>query len=179
MPGPAMQELPPQSRISSRIEGGNTTLLIPGNSASSRGCIAGSFSAAAVFGFLTVVCMAQGIFSKNLLWTGGGFFFFILTAWQLLALRILPRTSSTHTQLEITPELLSETTGLANAQRRRQWLRATVADICVEQQSGVPELRVRFNDGQDTVCILSGLDPDELRWVAEQIRLKWKMRAGS
>lgn len=174
-----MQKLPPQSRISSRIVGSDTTILIPGNYGSSRGCIAGSFSAAAVFAFLTVTFIAQGMLSKNLLWTGGGLFFFLLTGWQLLALHVLPRANSSRIQLEITPELLARITGPADAPQRRQWLRSAVADIRVEQEPAAPpELRIHFNDGQPAFCLLSGLDPDELWWMAEQIRLKWKMAGG-
>lgn len=148
-----------------------------------RGCLAGSYSAAAVFGFLTVTFVVEGIISKNHLWTGGGFLFFVLTTWQLIALSAASPGNSSRIQLEITPELLSETAGPADPGapgRRRQWLRSAVADVRIEQESdGPPELRIHFNDGQDAFCLLSGLDPDELRWVAEQIRLKWKLAGGS
>jgi len=34
-------------------------------------------------------------------------------------------------------------------------------------------LTLHFSDGKPPVCILTGLDPAELNWIAEEIHIKW------
>jgi hypothetical protein len=172
-----MQELPPQSRISSRVDGADTTITIPLAAGASRGCLAGSWSAAAVFSFLCIVFIAQGAFSRNLAWTAWGVLLFILAGWQLIALRFFPPGRLDRTvRLEISPESLAEITGPADAPARRQWLRSIVANVRVEPESAA--ICIDFNDGTPGCRLLAGADPDELRWIAGQICLKWKI-AGS
>ncbi|MGA2441233.1 MAG: hypothetical protein ABSH08_09745 [Tepidisphaeraceae bacterium] len=150
------------------------TITIPKAAGSSPGV---SWAAAAAFSFLTVTFIAQGILSGNLLWTGAGFFCFLITGWQMLALRGLPTGKSGQTKLQITPDQLAKITGPANAPQRQQWPRSAVTDIRVdpESDSTPPGLSLVFNDGKPPVCILSGADPAELNWIAEEIHLKWGM----
>jgi len=169
-----MPELPPQSRISSRIDGGYTTITIPSAASRSHGCLGGSWSAAAVLSFLCIVFFAQGIFSRNLGWTAVGVVAFILAAWQLLILRFFSPKGLDHTiQFEIGPEWLTEVAGSADAPFRQRWPRHSVAEIRVEQSP--PALCIYFNDQQLTCRLLVGFDLAELNWIAEQIRLKWNM----
>jgi hypothetical protein len=167
-----MAELPPHSRISLRIDGSGMTIIIPKAADSSGG---GSWAAAAAFAFLTVTFMAQGLLSGNLLWTGAGFFCLLLTGWQMLALRGLPGGKSGQTKLQITPDQLAKITGPANAPQRQQWPRSAVTDVRVdpESDSKPPSLTLHFSDGKPPVCILTGLDPAELNWIAEEIHIKW------
>ena len=172
-----MAELPPHSRISLRIDGNGVTITIPKAADSSAG---GSWTAAAAFAFLTVTFMTQGLLSGNLLWTGAGFFCLLLTGWQMIALRGLPGGKSGQTKLQITPDQLAKITGPANAPQRQQWPRSAVTDVRVDPESDSKPsgLSLHFTDGKPPVCILSGFDPDELNWIAEQIHQKWGM-AGS
>jgi hypothetical protein len=148
------------------------TITIPKAAGSTSG---GSWAATAALAFLTVTCIAQGILSGNHLWTGAGLVCLLLTGWQLAALRGLPGGTSGQTKLQITPDQLAKITGPANAPQRQQWPRSAVADIRVdpESDSKPPGLSLHFGDGKPPVCILSGPDPDELNWIAEQIHLKW------
>jgi len=97
--------------------------------------------------------------------------------WQMLALRGLPGGKSGQTKLQITPDQLAKITGPANAPQRQQWPRSAVADVRVdpESDSKPPSLSLHFNDGKPPVCILSGPDPAELNWIAEEIHIKWGM----
>jgi len=167
-----MAELPAESRISCRIEGDDTVLRIPKLAGASRGCFGGSWSVAAAFGFLAVTFAAQGILSKNLGWTFAGFGCFLAAGWQLLALRGLPQNSQ-EIEIRVGPESLSRVMQTI----RRDWARSAVADLCIEGNSKLIELRLHLKDGKDSVCLLSGIDREELEWIREQIRLKWKMDA--
>jgi len=148
------------------------TITIPKPAGSSSG---GSWAAAAAFAFLTVTFMSQGLLSGNMLWCAAGFFCLFLTGWQMIALRGLPAGKSGHTKLQITPDQLAKITGPANAPQRQQWARSAVTDIRVdpESDSKPPSLSLHFSDGKPPVCILSGLDPAELNWIAEEIHIKW------
>jgi hypothetical protein len=165
-----MAELPAQSRISSRIAGDELILTIPKAAGGSRGCLAGSSSAAALFGFLAVTFAAQGIFTKNLGWSLAGFGCFVIAGWQLLALRGLPGNSS-DLQIRIGNAGLSRLTGPADAVQRRDWKRSAVAELRVEEG----ELRLHLKDAKQADCLVSGLEQPELEWIAEQVRHKWKV----
>jgi hypothetical protein len=169
-----MAELPTHSRISLRIERNGVTITIPKAAGSSSG---GSWAAAAAFAFLTVTFIAQGILSGNLLWAGAGFFCLLIAGWQMAALGALPTGKSGQTKLQITPDQLAKITGPDKAPQRQQWPRSAVTDIRVdpESDSKPPGLSLHFNDGKPPVCILSGIDPAELNWIAEEIHIKWGM----
>jgi hypothetical protein len=164
-------ELPPQSRISSRIDGGEMTILIP-RSARAAGCVPGSLSVA--FAFLAVTFTAQGLLMRNALWSFGGLLFFLLAGWQLLA-RFGPSLKNpSQIQLQISPEVLKMTTGSAETPVSRQWPRSTISEIRAEP----PKLNLYLIGRDAPVCLLSDLDPAELNWIAEQIRVKWIQEKG-
>jgi hypothetical protein len=166
-----MPELPPQSRITSRIDGDVLSISIPRSSAR-LGCIGGSWSMAAVFGFLTVCSFAQGIFGGNPAWTAAGFFFFLVTGWQLLALRGgLLRAPGT-IRIEVGPESLSTVSGPGTGPHRRIWPRAVIIGIQVEQKSasGTASLSLQIRDEPNAISLFSCDDVEELEWIADQIR---------
>ncbi len=124
-----MPELPPQSRVISRIDGEILSITLPQSRA--IGCIGGSWAGAAVFSFLAICSFAQGTFSGNLIWTGAGFFFFLFTGWQLLALRggiLRPRNSQTRNSTES----FAIVSGPADTPHRRSWPRSAITGIRVE-----------------------------------------------
>jgi hypothetical protein len=166
-----MSELPPQSRVTSRIDGEVLSISIPRSSAR-LGCIGGSWSLAAVFGFLTVCSFAQGVFGGNASWTAAGFFFFLMTGWQLLALRGgLLRASGT-IRIEVGPESLSKVSGPGASPYRRSWLRAVIIGVRVEPKSGSgpASLNLQLRDESAVISLCSCDDPEELEWIADQIR---------
>jgi len=165
----APPELPPQSRISSRINGSEMTILIPRSIRGSGGCVPGSLAVA--FAFLGVTFTAQGLLTRNPLWSIGGLLFFLLTGWQLLA-RFGPSLKTPRQiSLKITPETLTALTGSPESPMSRHWPRSTIIRIRAEP----PKLNL-YLIGRDTpVCLLSDLDPAELEWIADQIRVKWAL----
>jgi hypothetical protein len=54
-----------------------------------------------------------------------------------------------------------------------------VSDIRVDPESDTtpPGLSLYFSDGKPPVCILSGIDPAELNWIAEEVHIKWGLSA--
>lgn len=169
-----MLDLPPESRIQSKLENNDTVLTIPKPPRKSQGCIRGSWSVAAVFGFLAVTFAAQGIFTKNSGWLFAAVPCLLITAWQLLLLRGLPGNFG-EIQIRIGPEYLSRVARQGEFEQRRDWPRSVIADICLEPADKSLELRLHMKDGSDPICLLTRMDPKELEWIAEQIRLKWKM----
>jgi hypothetical protein len=166
-----MPELPPQSRITSRIDGDVLSINIPRSSAR-LGCIGGSWSMAAVFGFLTVCSFAQGFFGGNPAWTAAGIVFFLFTGWQLLVLRGgLLRAPGT-IRIEIGPESLSKISGPDAGPHRRSWPRPTITAIHVEPKSasGPASLNLQLRDEPAAISLYSCDDPEELEWIADQIR---------
>ncbi|HEY1922291.1 MAG TPA: hypothetical protein VGG44_05960 [Tepidisphaeraceae bacterium] len=166
-----MPELPPQSRITSRIDGEILSISIP-RSSTRLGCIGESWSLAAVFGFLTICSFAQGVFGGNPAWTAAGFFFFLITGWQLLALRGGLLRPPGITKIEISPESLSKLSGSANAPHRRSWPRSVIVDVRVEPKSdsGPASLNLHVQGESNAVSLFSCDDPEELEWIADQIR---------
>jgi hypothetical protein len=167
-----MLELPPHSRISLRIDGGATTITIPKASGPLRGCLGGSWAAVSAFAFLAVTFTAQGVLSGNPRWTVAGLFCALLAAWQMVALHGLP---AGHVRLEISPDQISRITGHDKSPQRQQWPRSAISGIRVDSNSNPAALSLHFNNRQPPACILSGNDPAELNWIAEQIRKKWGM----
>jgi hypothetical protein len=165
-----MPELPPQSRITSRLDGEVLSITIPRSSAR-VGCIGGSWAAAAAFGFLAVCFTAQGMLHNNLFWTGGGFFFFLITGWQLLALRGGILQAPGTIRLEIGPESLAKIRGPAGTPIRRNWPRSAITAIRVEPKSadGPASLCMQIRDESSSICLYACEDADELEWIAEQI----------
>ena len=113
-----MAELPPHSQISLRIDGNAMTITIPSAAGPSRGLLGGrqslrggNWAAAAAFAFLAVTFIAQGILSGKPAWTGAGLVCFLVTAWQMVALRGLP---AGHVKLQISPDQLTRITGPEN-----------------------------------------------------------------
>ena len=174
-----MAELPAHSRISLRIDGNGMTLTIPRATDSSGDFPAGSWAVTAIFAFLTVTLVAQGILTGNHLWTGAGFVCFVIAAWQWRAMGGGRARHSGQTKLQITQNQLAKITGPLKAPQRQQWARSAIADIRVEAESdsAPPGLSLHFSDGKPAVRILSGGDPEELNWIAEQIRIRWGMAA--
>jgi hypothetical protein len=166
-----MPELPPQSRVTSRIDGEVLSITLPRSSAR-IGCIGGSWAGAAVFGFLAICSFAQGTFSGNLIWTGAGFFFFLFTGWQLLALRGGILRAPGTVKLEIAPESFAIVSGPADTPHRRSWPRSAITGIRVEPKktAGPTSLFLELRDEPRSVCLYSGSDAEEMEWIAEQIR---------
>jgi hypothetical protein len=162
-----LPELPPQSRISSRIDGNEMTILIPRSAPVSGGWIPRGLVVA--FAFLAVTFTAQGLLTRNPLWSIGGLLFFLLTGWQIVA-RFGPALKTpSQIKLQISAEVLTVTTGPAEAPMSRHWTRSAISSIRAEP----PVLNI-YLAGRDTpVCLLSNLEPAELDWIAEQIRVKW------
>jgi hypothetical protein len=167
-----LTELPPQSRISSRIDGSEMTILIPRSARIAGGWIPTGLMIA--FGFLAVTCTAQGVLTQNPRWFIAGLFFFVLAGWQLLAhLGPMLKTPS-QIKLQITQEFLTATIGSAEAQTSRHWPRSTISSIRAEP----PKLNIYLTSRDTPVCILSDLEPAELLWIAEQIRVRWGRETG-
>jgi hypothetical protein len=166
-----MPELPPQSRITSRINGEILTITIPRTS-TRVGRMSGSWSAAAVFGFLAVCFTVQGMLGGNLLWTGVGFLAFLIAGWQLLALRGGLLHAPGAIKLEVGPESLARISGRAETPHRRHWPRFSITAIRVEPRSasGPASLCLQLRDDPSSVHLYSCDDPGELDWIAEQIR---------
>jgi hypothetical protein len=166
-----MPELPPQSRITSRIDGEILSIAIP-RSPARVGCIGGSWSAAAVFGFLAVCCGTQGLLSGHILWTAAGFSFFLIAGWQILALRGGFLHGLGAIKLEICPESLAKISGSADAPHRQHWLRSIIIGIQIEPKSatGPASLYLQLLGDPSPVRLFSCDDPEEMEWIAEQIR---------
>jgi hypothetical protein len=171
-----MVELPPQSRISLRIDREGTTITIPKSSGKPRG----SWGVAAGAAFLTVTLVAQGVLSGNHAWTGAGLLCFIVAAWQFMLRRGMPGNDA-NTRLQISGERLARIMGPENAQQRQDWQRASVSEVRVETDAQTNQLglSMHFNKNQPPVWLVQDGDMQELEWIAEQIRIKWGMAQGS
>jgi len=142
-------------------------ILIPKSARSSSGHIPMGLSVA--FAFLAITFTAQGLFTRNPLWTLGGLLFSLLTGWQLLS-RFGPSLKTpSQIKLQITPEVLTVISGPPDAPMRRHWPRAAISRI----RSEPPMLNVYLKNRDAPVRLLSGLEPAELDWIADQIRIKW------
>ena len=166
-----MAELPAQSRISSRIEGDELVVIIPKSGGTPRGCAGGSWGLAAMFGFLAVTFVAQGFFSKNLEWTAAGMACFLVAGCQLAVLRGLPGKAG-EIQIRIGNEHLTRVSRTGEMKQSRDCSRSAVAAIRVGGNSG---LLLHLKDGKGQESLVSGLEAQELEWIAEQIRHKWKV----
>ncbi len=169
-----MVELPPQSRISLRVDREGMTIVIPKPMGKSKG----SWGLAAIAAFLTVSFIVQGLLSGNQAWTGVGLLCFIVTAWQLMALRGLAARDD-QTKLQVTGEHLVRFAGPADSPQRTDWQRAKVSELKVEKESESNRtgLRMHFKDKQAPAWLVMDGDSQELDWVAEQIRKRWGMEA--
>jgi hypothetical protein len=150
-----MTDLPAQSRITSRTDGSTLIITIP---LRRRGGCA-SWGGVAAFAFLAIVCMTQGMLARRLGWTAVGLVFLVIAAWQWA---MLARWGTV--VIEISPE--SMTLIQSGTAGRSRWDRANVP-------------RVRADTGGLRLAasiILPGHDPDELEWLADQIRRKWGMQ---
>jgi hypothetical protein len=160
-------ELPPQSRITSRVEGSEMTILIPRTARTLGGWVPKGLSV--TFAFLAVTFTAQGLITRNPRWSIGGLLFFLLAGWQLLA-RFGPALKTPgQIKLQITPEFLTTTIGSAEAPTSRHWPRSTISGVRAEP----PTLNIYLTSRDTPVCVLSDLEPAELLWIAEQIRITW------
>jgi hypothetical protein len=151
---PPKTELPPQSRISSRITGNDLVITIPRRT---LGASASGFAVA--MAFLGIVFCVQGILTHNDLWSLGGIFLFLLAA---LAFANRIRTamkSRGEIRLQITPE------SLAITPNPRQWKRSDIDAIRAEP----PMLNLYLTAQPAPICLLSDLDAAELQWLADQI----------
>jgi hypothetical protein len=171
-----MQELPPQSRISCRLDGQTLAITIPGPSVDPGG----SWGLIAIFAFLAVTCTTQGLLSGDHGWTIAGAVSFLITGWQLYGMRGAAFHTARAVKLEISPEFLSLVTGPSNAPQRRRWAKADVSDIRTETNadSESSELRLQLRNGQPAISLVSGIDPAELSWISEQIHRKWNLSVG-
>jgi len=151
-----MTDLPADSRITSRTDGPNLIITIPLRRKS--GCA--SWGGVASFAFLTIVCMTQGLLARRVGWTAAGLAFLVIAAWQWA---MLARWGTV--VIEITPDSMTLLqSGAAWAPTR--WDRANVPHVRVEAGG----LRVAGG------IILHGHDPEELEWLADQIRHRWGMQ---
>jgi hypothetical protein len=160
-----LPELPPQSRISSRVDGNDLIIVIP---KSARAPLHFGLTAGAAF--LAVTFTAQGLLAHSSAWSVAGFFF-LLAAALLLAVDFArslrnPREST----LQITTDGLTLLTGPTDSAARRSWPRSSIASICAEP----PTLNLYFSNPQPPICLLKGLDNAELNWIANQIRIRWR-----
>lgn len=167
-----MVELPPQSRISLRLDREGMTIVIPKSSGKTKG----SWGLAAGAAFLTVTFIAQGLLSGNHAWTGAGLLCFIVTAWQFILLRGSPGMEG-QTKLQVTGDRLAKIVGPEDAPQRQNWQRSAIAELRVETESGSNRagLCMHFKDEQPPAWLLSDGDSRELDWIAEQIRTRWGM----
>jgi hypothetical protein len=167
-----MVELPPQSRISLRMDREGMTITIPKSSGKPRG----SWGLVAIAAFLAVAFIAQGVLSGNHGWTGAGLLCFIVAAWQFMLLRGMPGNDG-QTKLQITGEWLARIVGTDDAPQRLDWQRSSVSEVRVETdtESNRAGVCARFNNKQPPVWLVFDGDLQELEWIAEQIRIKWAM----
>jgi len=147
-------ELPPESRITSRVEGDTLIITVPGSRSPKKRWFIGSRGSLAVFAFLTITFIAQGGFTHTPSWTAGGFLFLLLTVFQLPFLFRYQHKIV----YEITSQDLTEITGLAATPLRRNWPRDGFGDHRME----------------DSIFGLKGLADEEVEWILEQIRRKWE-----
>jgi hypothetical protein len=167
-------ELPGDSRVTSWVDGERTVITIPVGRSGARGCFGGSWGAAAGFGFLAVTFCAQGFFGGNLLWVLGAVGCFFVAAWQLAMLRGIPGKAG-RVEISVDGERLGRAVFRGEAVLRAEWMRVDVRKIAVGADG---RLCLHLNGGREKVCLISGNDPAELEWIAEQVRLKWKMAGG-
>lgn len=147
-------ELPPQSRITSRIVGRELTITIPRPSFGST-----SSGIAVAMAFLGIVFLAQGVLTRNPLWSVGGIFFFLLAALSF-AIRLRAVTKSGgEINLKITDESVAVTPS------PRPWPRQIISAIRAEP----PKLNLYLTTQSAPVCLLSHRDPAELLWIGDQI----------
>ena len=166
-----MPDLPPQSRINSKIEGNELVLTIPHPTPASRGCLAESWGAAAAFAFLAITFIAQGLLSKEIAWSIASLLCALIALIQLPTLRAIRSPSTAHAILRIAPDRITRITGPAQSPIRTEWTRQAISKLTVS----APNLHLHTQFAPSPVCILSTPDPAELEWIAHQIRLKWKM----
>jgi hypothetical protein len=167
-----MPDLPPQSRITSKIEGDELVLTIPHPAPASRGCLSGSWGATAAFAFLAITFIAQGLFSKQTSWSIAGLFCAAIAILQLPTLRAIRSRNAALTILRIAPGHITRITGPAQTPIRTEWQRPAISKLSVSP----PNLHLHSQFAPSSpVCLLSTPDPTELAWIAHQIRLKWKM----
>jgi hypothetical protein len=171
-----MQELPPQSRISCRLEGQTLAITIPGPSVNAGG----NWGIIAIFAFLAVSCTTQGLLTGERGWTLVGLVSALIAGWQLYAMRGAASHAAKAVKLEISPEFISLVTGPSNAPMRQRWAKADVADLRTEASAGSAsaELLLQLRNGQPAISLVSTSDPAELNWISEQIHRKWNLSVG-
>ena len=171
-----MQELPPQSRISCRLEGHTLAITIPGPSVNAGG----NWGLIAIFAFLAVSCITQGLLTNVHTWTIAGFVSALIAGWQLYAMRGAAFHAHKAVKLEISPEFLSLVSGPNNAPLRQRWSKADVSDIRTEMNaaSSTSQLLLQLRNGQPAISLVTGTDPAELNWISEQIHRKWNLSVG-
>jgi hypothetical protein len=130
---------------------------------------------AAGFGFLAITFVAQGFFSRNLAWVLGGVGCFVVAAWQLALLRGSPGKAR-RVEIVVDGESIGRVIYLGDAVERKEWMRSAVAKIGVEEGG---KLCLHLKQSGENVCLFSGNDEGELEWIAEQVRLKWKLEGGT
>jgi hypothetical protein len=156
-----MNDLPADSRITSRADGSTLIIRIPFR----RQHRWASWGGVASFAFLAVVCLAQGVLRRQLGWVAAGLGFVIVAAWQWA---LLARRGSA--VIEISRNWLSiRQAGTGVGQSR--WNRADVSEVRADAGA------LRIGGGGSSVEILNGQDADELRWLAEQIRRQWSLQS--
>jgi hypothetical protein len=117
---------------------------------------------------------AQGFFSKSSGWVLAGVGCAVVAAWQLAMLRGLGGKSG-RTEILVDPERLTRAVFWGEGVERKEWMRSTVAEIGVEADG---KLYLRLSGSGEKCDVISGMDRQELEWIGEQIRLKWKMGGG-
>jgi hypothetical protein len=153
----APAELPAESRISSRAEGDEFTISIPG-----RGTIGSMSGSVVVAAFLGLTFLAQGIISHQVGWSIAGALFFVIAAAMLsrnIARSFLHRQGTT-LRMD-SAELVLET-----GPGRRSWKLAGIAQIGADAGG----LFLRLADKRPVIKLAGGLEPAEAIWIAEQLQ---------
>jgi hypothetical protein len=156
-----MTELPADSRITSRADGSALIITIPFR----RQHRLASWGGAASFGFLAIVCLAQGVLRGQLGWVAAGLGFLIIAAWQWA---LLARWGTA--VIEISPDWMTIRQG-GSAAGQNRWNRADVSEVRADAGA------LRIGGAGSSVAVLNGQDADELQWLAEQIRRQWSLQS--
>jgi hypothetical protein len=169
---PPADDLPPESRITSRLKGDVLHITVPPASLKA-GCLTGSWALCAACGFLAVSSITQGLLTHHPFWSLGGVICFALAGWQL-ALRRGSFGGGAPVIIEITPDLLCILPNGSSEQPPQVWRRQAVRDIDAAPAASLDRAGLNIHPlGAPSVTLLRSLTPEESRWLAGQIKRKW------
>jgi hypothetical protein len=156
-----MPELPAESRIVSRVDGGNFVIVIP--RLNFRPPALGWIAAVA---FLAVTFTAQGIVTRSAGWSAAGLIGFLFAGAMLLGLFVRVARQPRNIEIVCTPRAIEIRSRIAGAVQERRWEMEKIREIGWDGGSVV----LHQGNGDKTALLPGGVSAAEGAWIVEQIR---------